>query len=42
MNGIDTKEVRNFYSQSRFVAEPEFSPDPIVWHEQKCAMRQED
>lgn len=36
MNDRDPNEVRNFYSQPRFVDEPEFSQDPVVEHEQKC------
>lgn len=36
MNDRNPDEVRDFYSQPRFVDEPEFSRDPIVEHEQKC------
>lgn len=36
MSGINARGVRDYYSQPRFVDEPEFSPDPVVCHEQKC------
>jgi SAM-dependent methyltransferase len=36
MNDRNPNEVRNFYSQPRFVDEAEFSRDPVVEHEQKC------
>ena len=39
MSNIAAKKVRDFYSQPRFVNEPELSSDPIVCHEQKCRQK---
>ena len=36
MSEGNPKDVRTFYSQPRFVDEPEFSHDPVVEHEQQC------